>query len=66
MSDLTNRQLRALALTKRNDGMNRAHWSEYGFSKAFLDGLAAQGYLKLQGGMYVLSAKGRQALEESR
>lgn len=66
MSDLTNRQLRALALNKLDGPMSGTEWRKYGFSHQFVENLVNQGYLRVKGLETTITAKGKRALQESR
>lgn len=59
---LSNRQLRALKLAQQDGSVSEAQWKTYGFSKAFVDDLAVDGYLQRWNGSYSLTAKGERAL----
>lgn len=63
---LVNRQLRALKLAQNDGKVSEQQWTTYGYSKAYVDDLAASGYLQRWRGSYSLTAKGERALEESR
>jgi hypothetical protein len=66
VSELNNRQLRALALNKLDGAMDREAWRAYGYSSSFIENLAGKGYLRLRDGDTTITMAGLKALEESR
>lgn len=60
---LGNRQLRALKLAQQDGSVSVAQWKVYGYSKAYVDDLTVDGYLRRDShNVYSLTGKGEKAL----
>lgn len=60
---LNNRQLRALKLAQQDGAVSETQWSVYGYSKAYVDDLTVDGYLRRDArNVYRLTGKGEKAL----